>query len=261
LNVNVVAVAQLSSAAAKLKMDLKMDSPQRNGSRPRPEVKRRSVPAPATHDCQSALCAAKPPAATLEPKPIREAKVVRDYLIPTYFKLLVGPEFDWPGMRVYMNSIMAEAGDPTDPVERMLLEQFMLAHYRLAKLHVQADAAKTPESQKVLNTAATRLMGEVRRLALSIRQYRQPASPRQFQVVHQQNVATAGAKQDVTFVDRSQAGETDVSFSSSQSELAGNAPAEGRLEGLHDDGTKERKVPGAGRRRKNQRPQAALVDG
>jgi hypothetical protein len=198
------------------------------------------------------------------PKPnkaVREATIVRDYLFPTQLATLVGEQFRWPGLRVFVNSIMNEAGNPADPVERMMLEQLIMAHQRLCKLHVQADAAKTPESQKVLNTAATRLMGEVRRMALSIRQYRQPASPRQFQVVHQQNVATAGAKQDVTFVDHSQAGETDVSFSTSRSELGGNEAAEGRLEGMHDGSSREQKVTGAGRRRKNQRLKAAAVDG
>lgn len=124
---------------------------------------------------------------------------------------------DAPGAKVYFNSYLRDAGEPVDPVEKILLEQLLLAHHRLAQLHARAEGASGAEHLKILNGAASRLLSEVRRLALAIRQYRSPLSPRQFHVVHQQNVVTAG-DQKVTYVDQSSAAQDKVTLSA-RSEL------------------------------------------
>jgi hypothetical protein len=80
----------------------------------------------------------------------------------------------------------------------MLLEQLALAHQRVAKLHVQAEEAKSADTAKVYVTAAIRLTGELRRLALALRQYRDPLPKRSFTVIKQQNLAAG--RQQVAYV-------------------------------------------------------------
>jgi len=101
------------------------------------------------------------------------------------------------GVRLYMLRI---TNGIKDPVEKMLVQQFTLAHHRLVQLHGQASDAQGLEAVKVFNAAAARLQGELRRLALAIRQYRMPAGQKSFSVVHQQNVVSGG-DQNVQYVD------------------------------------------------------------
>ena len=138
-------------------------------------------------------------------KALDQAWTAREMLFSACFSSVVGAEtVEAPGAKVYVNSFIRDAGEPTDPVELILLQQLLMAHHRVAQLHARAEGVTAPEAVKVLNAAASRLLGEVRRLALAIRQYRAPVSPRQFSVVHQQNVVASG-KQQVTYVDQSSA--------------------------------------------------------
>jgi hypothetical protein len=90
---------------------------------------------------------------------------------------------------IYIERFLKESGNPKDPVLRVLLEQMAMAHLRLAKLNVDASLAKSPENQKVLTSAAARLLDEVRKLALGIKAYREPAASKPYAVIQQQNVA------------------------------------------------------------------------
>jgi hypothetical protein len=80
----------------------------------------------------------------------------------------VGPA----GCRAYLEHLVQDAGDPTDPIERMLLEQLGLAHFRIAQLHADAGRAQGVEAAKIYNSVAARLLGEFRRTALALRVYR-----------------------------------------------------------------------------------------
>lgn len=81
----------------------------------------------------------------------------------------LGNGFDVPAFAAYLREILAQHGDPTDPTERMLIEQLCMAHFRIAHLHVHAGSAQTLEAVKVYSTAAVRLLGELRRTALTLR--------------------------------------------------------------------------------------------
>jgi hypothetical protein len=121
---------------------------------------------------------------------LREAWAAREYVIPVCLSSILDTRtVGADGAKVFLNSYLRDAGNPTDPIEIMLLEQFAMAHFRLGQLHIQADVATDAERLKILNAVAVRLLGELRRLALAIRLYRTPVSPKQFAVVHQQNVA------------------------------------------------------------------------
>ena len=73
--------------------------------------------------------------------------------------------------KVYLDRLIQDAGNPSNPVQRMMLEQLALAHYRFGQLQVQASGAKTIEGVKIYSSAASRLLGEFRRTALALHAY------------------------------------------------------------------------------------------
>ena len=129
---------------------------------------------------------------------------------------------DIEGAAALVEEFIESAAQTDDPLERLLLQQVLMADYRLAALQCDAHEAKSPEHCRILNAAAVRLMAEIRRMALAIRQYRQPAAPRSFAVIHQQNIAPGANQQNVRFEDRSTAQEPNVSFSCAHRELGDN---------------------------------------
>ena len=199
--------------------------------------------------------AAKTPPPNPEPQPpdwrkkaLNEARNARDFIIPACLASIVGTQnVDVTGARVYFNGFLRDAGAPVDPVEKILLEQLLLAHHRLAQLHAKAEVATGPEHIKILNAAASRLLSEVRRMALAIRQYRSPISPRQFSVVHQQNVVAAGDQQ-VSYVDQSSAAGDKVTLSA-RSEVETEPKNNGYGGRLGDRLGEKGEGPGQGRRR------------
>ncbi|MCE9592363.1 MAG: hypothetical protein K8S99_17800 [Planctomycetes bacterium] len=115
-----------------------------------------------------------------------------------------------------------------DPVEKMLVQEFTVAHHRLMQLHTQASAAHGLEAVKVYNSAVARLQGELRRVALTIKAYRQPPAQKSFAVITQQNVVSGG-DQHVQYVDMGQGKESLVA----RDELKGKTdnPLENRING------------------------------
>jgi hypothetical protein len=84
----------------------------------------------------------------------------------------LGQFFEGPAFRLYLARVLEEAGSPTDPIEKMLVEQTCLAHFRVAQLHVAAGQAQGVEAAKAYSAAAARLLGELPRTALALRAYR-----------------------------------------------------------------------------------------
>ena len=80
--------------------------------------------------------------------------------------------FDARGYRAFLDALMADGGRPADPVEKMMLEQLALAHFRVGQLHAAAGGGQGAEAQKLLNGAAARMLGEFRRTALALAAYR-----------------------------------------------------------------------------------------
>jgi hypothetical protein len=86
------------------------------------------------------------------------------------------------------------AGEPRDPLERLLVEQLVLLHHAAGRLVVKAASANTPEASSLLHAAAARLFAEYRKGLLALKDYRSPAMAAGPQVtvvgnVQQQNVA------------------------------------------------------------------------
>src|SRR5262245_28395803 len=104
---------------------------------------------------------------------LREAMTARDLLIPSALTAMLNtPDVGPLGTKCYVDSFLRDAGSPSDPIEIMLLQQMLMAHHRVSQLHLRAERTQSPEHLKILNAAAARLLGEVRRLALAIKVYR-----------------------------------------------------------------------------------------
>jgi hypothetical protein len=80
-------------------------------------------------------------------------------------------QFSAAGFKVHLERTLADLGNPSDPVERMMIEQLVLAHFRVAQLHVDAGYCKGAEGMKLYTAATARLLGEFRRTALALRAY------------------------------------------------------------------------------------------
>jgi hypothetical protein len=103
----------------------------------------------------------------------RQAEALRQAIIPACMAAALGLDRQVGplGYRAYLDQLLKDAGDPTDPVERMLLEQLALAHFRNAQLHADAGQARGVEAAKIYNSLAARMLGELRRTALALRLY------------------------------------------------------------------------------------------
>jgi hypothetical protein len=131
------------------------------------------------------------------------AQLLRQVIIPAEIAAILGMNhIDPHGARAYMESVLQEAGNPADPIERMLIQQMILAHHRLIQIHGQAHLVKSIDQEEILNTGAAKLTAEFRRLALAIKEYRAPVQSKAVSVVHQQNVVSGG-DQKVTYLDQS----------------------------------------------------------
>ena len=185
-----------------------------------PAPPRRSAAPDSQHTVAAALPATTPPPPSPMPPGTRncakqaeiDARMVAELMVPGALSVILGEKLVGSvGVKLAMEDFLRRAGAPADPVEQCLLEQYFLAHHRLARLQAEASSAKGLEGSKVLNAAAVRLLSELRRLALSIRQYRTPLAARNFSVIHQQNVATSGGQQDVKLVQQPSGKETLIS--------------------------------------------------
>lgn len=103
-----------------------------------------------------------------------QANALREGAFPALMATAVGLDryFDTAAYRVYLGRVLKDLGDPADPIERMLIEQLCLAHFRTAQLHAGAGQAQGAEAVKAYNAVAARMLGELRRTALALKAYR-----------------------------------------------------------------------------------------
>jgi hypothetical protein len=110
----------------------------------------------------------------------QNADILQRSYIPACMATALGmSQFDVHACRAYLDRFVADAGGTKDSVERVLLEGLAFANLRLADLQSNAAQAKSMEAAKAYTSAAARLLGEIRRTALSLRVYRDrtPAEP------------------------------------------------------------------------------------
>ena len=134
-----------------------------------------AAPIPATTDPPAGLDPARHAAAQ---KRAQQAEILRKGAFPALMAtaLSIDPYFETGAYRIYLEQLKQDAGNPTDPIEVMLIEQLCMAHWRIAQLHVSAGQAKSVEAIKAYNSATARLWGEFRRTALALRVYQGAAT-------------------------------------------------------------------------------------
>ena len=132
-----------------------------------------------------------------------QAKVIQEVsgaaVLATCAGKVVENAFDSNAFNVYRANVLEAAGQPTDPIEMMIIEQLLWAHHRIGILQTEAVCAKTVEAAILYNTAAARLMAEFRKSSLALREYRTPVVQKNITVVKQQNVAAGD--QQIAYLD------------------------------------------------------------
>jgi hypothetical protein len=74
----------------------------------------------------------------------------------------------------YVDQFLKDAGSPTDPVERVLLQQLAILPHAIGRLHLQCRMAGSAEERMLYLSATTDYLAELRRLALALKDYREP---------------------------------------------------------------------------------------
>ncbi len=128
-------------------------------------------------------------------EPQRQARTVRDAMIPGLMQAAMAPKgtIDGKTARGYRDELLREMGNPTDALERMLIEQAVLAHVVIMQLHATSALSESAEAAGVYSAAAARLMAELRRTILAVREYRTPPTRPVVTRIEQQNVAHSQA--------------------------------------------------------------------
>jgi hypothetical protein len=75
----------------------------------------------------------------------------------------------------YLHDVVEDCGSPRDPIERMIVEQLVLAHANIGRLYMKSGIAGQAEETVAYAAAAGRLTGEFRRLSLALTEYRSRA--------------------------------------------------------------------------------------
>ena len=110
-----------------------------------------------------------------------QAETLRSGYLPATMTLAHRSDghFELAAFREYLDEFLRDAGNPTNPVVRCMIEQLAFANLRVGDLHAQAALATAPEMVKVLTAAAVRLLGELRRTALALHEMEKPEPRRQ----------------------------------------------------------------------------------
>ncbi len=90
---------------------------------------------------------------------------------------------------LFLREFMEAAGNPTDPILRMMLEQFAMAHHKIARLNRMSAEANTPEVARAYDASAVALLAQMRQMVPTIKAYREPTAQTHVTVVKQQNLA------------------------------------------------------------------------
>lgn len=160
----------------------------------------------------------------------------------------------------HVDQLVAQAKRTDDPIEAMMIEQLAVAHHRIATLHVRAAEAEDLAGTEAYTSAATRLLGEFRRLALALQTYRTPTQGRSTTVVHRvEQWNQAEGDQEVGYA-RADGDGGEGQRICRDSELVGNPPAEDATDDLHARRRQKYEEPAAGGRRQAEPTASGTAD-
>jgi hypothetical protein len=140
--------------------------------------------------------------------------VLRDVLRPT-----LGTHLRGDGIQVYRQRLQAEYARPGNQFDAMLVDQLTWCHVASGQLITEAVHTKDVQHREMLTGSALKLMAEVRKTALTLRDLQTPPAVKHVTVVKQQNVA-AGVQQ-VALVEAG-AAESALGKKKSNTELVSN---------------------------------------
>ena len=103
-----------------------------------------------------------------------QASVVKRGITPTALAMVLDMEnmIGAAGCRVYLDEMIQESGNPSDPVEIMLLEQLAMCHQYSIQMQALSKKAEGIEAIELYLSGAARLSGEFRKTALALKEYR-----------------------------------------------------------------------------------------
>jgi hypothetical protein len=189
----------------KTKSTTKQTKPAQTPAAPRPAPEAPRQSAPRRHpEVPTAPCSARPPLslgerptptamvppfpsspATLPApspspppySPEEQADILRRVIYPAMLAsaLKLDSLVRASGFRLFLDDLMRDAGDPDDPIERMLLEQMTMAHLRAGQLQAEAKEAVALEAIEIRTRGSAALMAECRKTALALVEYRERA--------------------------------------------------------------------------------------
>jgi hypothetical protein len=79
---------------------------------------------------------------------------------------------DATAFQYYRNALLARAGDPSDPIEVLLIEATAMTFLALGRVHCKSANATDVEAAKAFGSLAVAMTGELRRTALALKAYR-----------------------------------------------------------------------------------------
>ena len=103
---------------------------------------------------------------------------LRETAVPLFLQATLRsalPQVDLVAFKLYRDQFLADCGNPTDPIEIILIEQIVMAHLITGHLQVKGAHESSAECAGVYLGAAARLTGELRRTALALQVFRATA--------------------------------------------------------------------------------------
>src|SRR5262249_41823147 len=114
-----------------------------------------------------------------EASPEQKAANLRDVVPAAYLygaaTGLFKENIDVASCQAYLRTLLQDAGDPADPIVRMLIEQLAMAHHTLGRLHFRAATREGLAEIVAYHSALARLMSEFRKSSLALQSLRQSA--------------------------------------------------------------------------------------
>jgi hypothetical protein len=157
----------------------------------------------------------------------QQAQLLKTHAYPAFMASVVGASFaglvESARYVAFLDQVMHDAGNPSDPIERMLVEQLSLSHLHIGLLHTKAATSRTADVAKTYLSAANRMQAEFRRDALALKELRSPNRTKSFTVVKQANVA-AGDQQVALVTQRRSTRKKKHALATSRTELPTTPP-------------------------------------
>jgi hypothetical protein len=110
----------------------------------------------------------------------RQSMVLANVFFPAQVitALSLGEQATVTAVRLFLAQFREEAGGPRDAVEKVLLDQLIVAHLKIGELYALGAETAKLEFKQLYSNAAARLLGTVCQLVSTLASYRSSRRPR-----------------------------------------------------------------------------------